>query len=113
MFQEADVRAGSPASWGREEELRSTGNMFASDEVTGIDIRLEHDPALPARDPGLTHTHRVRVNHTRLEVHLRGKPSLVVDGSRQDLFVRRVTGDDGAERWVIVVWRDLPALGSR
>ncbi len=107
-LQPRDAQRTGQESWGLDEELRSTRNMFYSAKVKSIEIRLEKQPAVPATESGLGHTMLVVVSHTFLRVTERSGRVMQVDGDRQEFYLRRTYDEDGAERWLIVEWRDLP-----
>jgi hypothetical protein len=106
-FQTGDAPRSGQVSWGYEEEVASTRNLFESKRVKEIEIRLEVREAVPATEPGLEHTMLVRVAYTSLRVTEQDGTVLQVQGDRQDFFLRRGDGDH-SDRWQIVEWRDLP-----
>jgi hypothetical protein len=107
-FQPQDARRTGRESWGLEEDLRSTRNMFYSAKVKSIEIRLRKQPAVPATESGLQHTMLVVVSPMFLRITERSGRVMEVNGDRQEFYLRRAYDEDGAERWLIVEWRDLP-----
>jgi len=109
-FQPGDVAEIGRASWGRDEDIRATRRLFASDKVCGIEITLTWDPAVPAREPGLEHTMLVRVTAMVLEVTECGGIAHRVDNDYQYFYLRREDGEEPTG-WMIVEWRDVPGPG--
>lgn len=106
-FQPKDARELGRESWGLEDELRSAERLFESSEVRWVVIRLTKLFVAPATARGLEHTTMVVVAHTFLRIERAGKPTLQVNGDRQEFYLREVA-EQGEGRWLIVEWRDLP-----
>ena len=105
-FQPGDARELGRDSWGREEEIQSTRNLFESSRVKDIQIRLHYLPAEPSTEKGLEHTMKVLVTQAFLTVR-EEEAVYQVPGHPQEFFLRR-DHRNHPERWMIVEWRDLP-----
>lgn len=74
-------RSGTGQSWGREDELRSTGAMFESPKVERIELRISEPTVVPGTEPG---TWQLEDVETELTVH-----ALDEQGISQEYTVRQ------------------------
>ncbi len=109
FFQPRDVALGTPSSWGLEDELQATGNMFAAQDRGEIHtIAL----GLTIADVGQVELVREGQRQGRIRVLATQVGLSVLTGPDEGMRVANGAAEfhcvQAGDRWYIVEWRDLP-----
>ena len=115
-----------PTFWGRDEDVESVGQLFASEEISDIRLMvLEYDPVPePVEDVGREDWLLIRVTDEKLEIDIRPLPgenegtTILIEGQLQHFYFRKgkteadtLASSPTSGKYYIVRWEDFGRRG--